>query len=165
MEMNNKKSIAILNKLIGINNDRIEVHEAALKETKEPDLIKLFTQFVVSGDECNSELADEVEKMGGTPVETTRTFRKFFKSWMDFQAALLGAGPKTVRDRKTILDSCEYIEEVTVNSYEKVLGTCAEDLNVEQLSMVRDQCAWLKADYNTVKAIRYLLVELVESEW
>jgi uncharacterized protein (TIGR02284 family) len=151
--MNNKKSIDILNTLIGINNDRIEGYEAASTETEEPDLIKLFTQLVASSDECNAELVEEVEKMGGTPAEGTKTTGKFFRAWMDFQVALSG------KDRKTILDSCEYGEEVTVNTYKKVLENCAEDLTVEQLSMARDQCAWLKADHDTVKALRNLLVE------
>ena len=151
--MNNKKSIGVLNTLIEINNDRIEGYETASNETDEPDLKKLFAQLVASSDECNAELIEEVEQMGGKAAEDTRTTGKFFRAWMDFQAALLG------KDRKAILDSCEYGEDVAVNTYKKVLENCAEDLTVEQLSMVRDQCAWLKTDHDTVKALRDSLVE------
>jgi len=151
--MDNKKSIDVLNTLIEINNDRIEGYETASKETDEPDLIKLFTQLVASSDECNAELIEEVEKMGGTPPEDTRTTGKFFRAWTDFKMALAS------KDRRAILDSCEYGEDVSVNTYKRVLDNCSDDLSVEHVSMIRDQCAWLTVDRDTVKAMRGSLVE------
>jgi uncharacterized protein (TIGR02284 family) len=52
----------------------------------------------------------------GTPEEGTRITGKFFRVWMDVKAAL------TNKDRKAILISCEYGEDVAVDTYEKALS-------------------------------------------
>jgi hypothetical protein len=43
--MKNEKSIDVLNKLIEINNDRIEGYQTASDETKESDLKELFSKL------------------------------------------------------------------------------------------------------------------------
>ena len=101
---------------------------------------------------CNAELIEEVEQMGGAPAEGTRTTGKFFRAWMDFKVALAS------KDRRAILDSCEYGEDVTVNTYKRVLENC-DELSLEHVSMLRDQCAWLTVDRDTVKAMRDSVVE------
>ena len=46
--MENEKTIAVLNTLITINNDRIEGYETASKETEEQDLKALFAHFTAT---------------------------------------------------------------------------------------------------------------------
>ena len=62
--MENEKTIAVLNSLITINNDRIEGYETAAKETEEQDLKTLFAQFSSTSEKCRKELTDEVSKLG-----------------------------------------------------------------------------------------------------
>ena len=71
----NEKTIAHLNSLIEINNDRIEGYETAAKETDDAELKSLFIGL---GDESRahrSELISEVIGLGGSPAEGTTTYR------------------------------------------------------------------------------------------
>lgn len=151
--MENQKSIDALNTLIEINNDRIEGYETASKETDETDLKTLFAQLAQTSEECREELVDEVEELGGTAAEGTKVSGKFFRVWMDVKAALTG------KDRKAILSSCEYGEDVAVNAYRKVLEDDAEDLTPDQVNMLEEQYELIKSDHDTVKSLRDSLVE------
>lgn len=146
--MQNDKIIEVLNKLITINNDRIEGYETASKETEESDLKTLFAQFISTSEKCNKELKAEVINLGGTPAEGTRVSGKFFRVWMDVKAALTG------KDRKFILNSCEYGEDVAKETYEKVLEDDAEHLNAELTDMVQEQHELLVADHDVIKSMK-----------
>lgn len=150
--MENEKTVEVLNKLITINNDRIEGYETASKETEEQDLKTLFAQFSSTSQKCKQELEGEVKKLGGEPTEGTKTTGKFFRVWMDVKAALTG------KDRKAILNSCEYGEDVAKDSYKKALENDLEDLNAEQQTMIRAQHTLLKADHDNVKSMRDLVL-------
>ena len=150
--MENEKTIAVLNTLITINNDRIEGYETASKETEEQDLKTLFAQFSSTSQKCKHELTNEVSKLGGTAAEGTLTIGKFFRVWMDVKAALTG------KDRKAILNSCEYGEDQAKDTYEKVLENDIENLNAEQQTMIKAQHTLLKADHDKVKSMRDLVI-------
>ena len=150
--MSNEKAITVLNSLIQINNDRIEGYVTASKETDEGDLKALFSQLQQTSEHCNNELISEVQNLGGTPPESTKTTGKFFRVWMDVKAALSG------KDRKVILDSCEYGEDVAKQTYEDVLNDESENLSFEQKVMIKAQHILLKADHDTVKNMRDTLI-------
>lgn len=150
--MENEKTIDVLNTLITINNDRIEGYETASKETEEQDLKTLFAQFSSTSQKCKQELETEIIKLGGEPTEGTKTTGKFFRVWMDVKAALTG------KDRKAILNSCEYGEDVAKDTYKKALENDLEDLNAEQQTMIRAQHTLLKADHDQVKSMRDLVL-------
>lgn len=146
--MQNEKTIEVLNKLITINNDRIEGYETATKETEESDLKTLFARLISTSEKCNQELKAEVINLGGTPAEGTRVSGKFFRVWMDVKAALTG------KDRKFIINSCEYGEDVAKETYEKVLDEDAEHLNAELRDMVEEQHALLVADHDEIRLMK-----------
>lgn len=151
--MENQKSIEVLNTLIEINNDRIEGYETASHETEEAELRTLFSQLAQTSHECTDELVEEVEDMGGTPIEGTKVTGKFFRAWMDVKAALTG------KDRKAILNSCEYGEDVAVHTYKKVLEDDANELTSDQITLIEEQYELIKADHDTVKSLRDALIE------
>ena len=151
--MENEKTIAVLNTLITINNDRIEGYETASKETEEQDLKTLFAQLSSTSQKCKQELTNEATKLGGTPAEGTKTSGKFFRVWMDVKAALTG------KDRKAILNSCEYGEDAAKDTYKKALENDLENLNAEQQSMIKAQHTLLVADHDKVKSMINTLVE------
>ncbi len=151
--MENEKTIEVLNTLIQINNDRIEGYESASKETEEQDLKTFFSELSKTSQQCNQELGEEVNKLGGTPTDGTKTTGKFFRVWMDVKAALSG------NDRKAILNSCEYGEDVAKDTYEDVLNDDSDDLTTEQQTMIKAQHSLLKADHDKVKLMRDNLVE------
>ncbi len=146
--MNNEKTLDVFNTLIEINNDRIEGYETASKETKETELQNLFYKLSQTSQKNKAELVQEVIKMGGTPIEGTRITGKFFRVWMDVKAALTG------NDRKIILDSCEYGEDVAIDVYKDQLKNNFEALSSLQQIMLQAQLLLLKADHDTVKSLR-----------
>lgn len=150
--MEKEKAIEVLNSLITINNDRIEGYETASKETEEFDLKALFAQFISTSKNCKQELAMEVNKLGGEEAEGTKVSGKFFRMWMDVKAALTG------KDRKAILNSCEYGEDEALDTYEEALENDLEHLSAEQQTMIIAQKSLIKADHDHVKALRDALV-------
>jgi len=152
--MNNDETIEVLNRLIQINNDRIEGYQTASEETEEADLKSFFNQMEKTSLLCRNELSDEVEKLGGTPTESTKLSGKFFRVWMDVNAAING------KDSKLILNSCEYGEDQAKDTYKDALDEDAEYLNNEQSAMIRAQLFLLTDDHDKVKAMRdFVLAE------
>ena len=147
--MEKEKSVDALNRLVVINNDRIEGYKTASKETEETDFKRLFSQFVKTSEWCKVELAKEVVKLSGTPTEGTTTTGKFFRVWMDFKAAVTG------NDRESILNSCQYGESVASDTYKDVLDDNVAGFTIEQQSMLRAQYMLLKSDYDKVKNIKF----------
>lgn len=146
--MENEKRIDVLNKLIEINNDRLEGYETAAKETDSADLKSLFATLQGTSDKNLSELRSEVTRLGGTPEEGTRVTGKFFRAWMDVKAAL------STNERQTVLNSCEFGEDKALETYEEVLENNSSTLTPEELEMIRSQHANLRADHDRVKALR-----------
>ena len=146
--MENEKTIDALNELIEINNDRVEGYETASSETKSSDLKSLFSELTRTSQNNLSELRAEVNRLGGKPEEGTRVTGKFFRVWMDVKAALTGD------DRGAILNSCEFGEDKALEAYEHVFENHTDQLNNEQLDMIRKQQTALRADHDRVKALR-----------
>ena len=149
--MNNDKSISVLNSLITINNDRIQGYETAIDETEDQDLKTMFNQFIQTSRNCKNELISAVTKLGGKPDDGTRVDGKIYRAWMDFKAMVTG------KDRKAILNSCEYGDDVAVNTYEKALKD--PDLTTEYHSIVNLQYNKIKADHDKVRSMRDALVD------
>ena len=151
--MEKEKTIEVLNSLITINNDRIEGYETASEETQELDLKSLFAQFISTSQKCKRELVMEVESLGGEAAEGTKNSGKFFRMWMDVKAALRG------KDRKAILNSCEFGEDEAQDTYEEAIENDSEHLSSEQQTMIIAQKSLLKTDHDHVKALRDALVD------
>jgi uncharacterized protein (TIGR02284 family) len=64
---------------------------------------------------------------------------------MNVKAALTG------KDRKAILNSCEYGEDIAVATYKKALQDHLEYLSAEQQVVISEQHALIKADHDKVK--------------
>ena len=146
--MKNEKSIEVLNNLIEINNDRIEGYETALKETNESDLTSLFTRYISNSRKFKSELVAEVTRMGGEPEDGTRASGKIYRAWMEVKAAVTG------KERKTVLNSCEYGEDVALETYKDVMEDHFIDLSGDQQKLVSTQYRQIKADHDAVRNLR-----------
>lgn len=145
--MGTLKTIDVLNSLITINNDRIEGYKTASEETEEFELKSLFSGFISTSEKCKRELVNEVNMLGGEQAEGTKFSGKFFRVWMDVKAALTG------KDRKAILNSCEFGEEEATETYENALDDNLEHLSTENQVMIRAQLQLLQADRNQIKAL------------
>ena len=136
----------MLNSLITINNDRIQGYETAIDETEDQDLKTAFAKYIQTSQQLKSELVSAVTSLGGDPDDGTRLDGKIYRAWMDFKALVTG------KDRKAILNSCEYGEDVAVNTYQKALKD--EDLSPAHANLVSAQYAKIKADHDEVKSMR-----------
>jgi uncharacterized protein (TIGR02284 family) len=88
----------------------------------------------------------EVRTLGGTPSEGTNTTGKLYRAWMDLKSVLTG------KDRKAILNSCEYGEEVAIDTYATTLSDDdAKALNASQKTMITAQHGMIKSDYEKIK--------------
>lgn len=150
METLNKEITDTINNLIEINNDRLEGYGVAIKETKEADLKVLFNDMLSTSRKHKEELIAIVNKYGGEVEEGTTTSGKLYRAWMDIKVAL------TDKDRKAILNSCEFGEDVALQTYDLVLKE--EDLPSDIRSLVEKQKATLKADHDKIKALRDAVV-------
>lgn len=146
--MENQKTIDALNKLVEINNDRVEGYDTAAKETKDADLQSLFAGLQATSQDNLSELHAEVTRLGGKPEEGTRVTGKFFRAWMDVKAALAG------NERKAILESCEFGEDKALETYENVLENSNGELSDAHRQLAANQQQRLRADHDRVKALR-----------
>ncbi|TRX43147.1 ferritin-like domain-containing protein [Flavobacterium restrictum] len=149
--MENENIIEVLNSLIIINNDRIEGYKTAEAEAKETDLKMLFGDLMETSVQNRKELVAEVTRLGATPDEGTRVTGKFFRVWMDVKAAFTGS------DRKAILDSCEYGEDVILDTYKKILIQDHQEVRPREQDMLNKHYALLKADHDKVKQLRDII--------
>ncbi len=150
--MENEKTIDVLNTLIQINNDRFEGYDTAFKETEELELKTLFSQFMLTSQKCKQELVEEVSRLGGTPTESTKLTGKFFRVWMDVKAAITG------KDRQAILSSCEFGEDIAIETYQNVLNDDMQDIRFDQQTMINSQLTLIKADHDVIKSMHDELV-------
>jgi uncharacterized protein (TIGR02284 family) len=144
-KVTNKETVAELNRLVEINNDRVEGYKTALTETEDSGLKALFKEMADHSFQNRNELADEILKNGGEPTGGTCTSGKVFRAWMDIKAAL------TKKDRKAILNSCEFGEDAALDVYEEVLQK-AKEQGIR--SLILKQKELLQKDHDRIKLLR-----------
>jgi uncharacterized protein (TIGR02284 family) len=149
MENSNQKLVDVLNDLIRINNDRIEGYDKASKEAEieDVDLKALFAQMASESKTYRSELNAEVVKLGGEPATGTTNSGKFYRVWMDVKAAFTG------RDRKAILENCEFGEDAAQDAYQSALESDAA-MTTDVRQLISTQKSSLKKSHDTIKKYR-----------
>ncbi|MEP6700734.1 MAG: PA2169 family four-helix-bundle protein [Bacteroidota bacterium] len=144
----NEKIAEVLNDLIEINNDRIEGYEKAAKETasEDADLRSVFTAMADESKTYAAELKKHVQIAGEEPAEGTTQRGKIYRVWMDVKAAVTG------KNRKSILDSCEFGEDAAQRAYNTALET--EELSPEVRTLITEQKSMLRKSHDKIKAMR-----------
>jgi len=144
-----EKLATLLNDLIRINNDRIVGYERALDELKpeDADLKTLFQRYITTSREYVQELTQEVKRLGADPADGTTNSGKIYRVWMDLKTAVTG------KDRKTILDNCEFGEDAAQKSYDMALNS-DEELEPSLRDLIVRQKATLKTGHDEVKRLR-----------
>ncbi len=147
MEKTNEEVIKQLNKIVEINNDRIEGYETALEETNDKALVSMFTDLISHSRGFKSELSEKVRTLGGEPAKGTKATGKLFRIWMDVKATL------TDSDRKQIISSCERGEDAALATYKEVLESDAA-FSDEVRSLILRQKTSLQNDHDKIKSMR-----------
>lgn len=147
--MENEKAIGILNDLIRINHDRVEGYEKAIDELKDEDadLKTLFQRYTNESRQYAQELTTEVSRLGGDPADGTTNSGKVYRVWMDLKAAITG------KDRKTILNNCEFGEDAAQKAYDTALNSDTEFEPSLRDLIVRQKAA-LRSGHDEVKRLR-----------
>ncbi|MDB5196759.1 MAG: family four-helix-bundle protein [Flaviaesturariibacter sp.] len=151
--MANKEKVAgILNDLIEINNDRIVGYEKAIDELKDEneDLRPLFQRYIQESTQYKSELQTEVTRLGEEPTnDGTTNSGKIYRVWMDLKAVVTG------KDRKTVLENCEFGEDAAQKAYDMALNT-DEELEPTVRDLLVRQKTQLRVGHDEVKRLRDL---------
>ena len=139
----------VLNDLIQINNDRIEGYQKALEETKDTDvdLRAIFRQMADQSMKYVNELTQEVARQGGDATTSTTLSGKVYRVWMDLKAAVTG------KSRQTVLDSCEFGEDVAQKAYETALESDSY-MSTELRQIIASQKSSLKESHDLIRNYR-----------
>jgi uncharacterized protein (TIGR02284 family) len=145
----NEQLNEVLNDLIRINNDRIDGYQKAIEETKDRDvdLQAIFHRMADESKQYASELTSEVQRSGGDVATGTTVSGKIYRVWMDVKAVFSG------KDRKAILENCEFGEDAAQKAYDSALKSDAP-LPAEIRQLIVNQKASLKASHDTIKQYR-----------
>jgi uncharacterized protein (TIGR02284 family) len=143
MEKSNEEKIEILNRLIEINNCRVEIYEQAARESDGPTMQYLFTRLAENSIKCKEELGNEIRKLGGVPKRGVTASGKIYSAWMRVKIALSN------KNKDVILNSCAMGEDINIKTYQDALAT--EDAYESYTDLLEKQCTMLKADHDRIR--------------
>lgn len=141
-----------LKDLVVINHDRYHGYKKAAEESKDSDLKSLFTTFSTQslGYAQNLKQHMDAEDAEDLDLDDTKLSGKLYRVYMDLKSAVTG------RDRKAILSSCEYGEDVALNHYNDALEELNENNGYAPTvrDIIQKQHAELKQAHDRVKMMR-----------
>jgi len=143
-----KEIIEVLNDLIKINNDRIEGYDKAIENAKTIDigLQTIFSKMKSESIKYIAELHNRILQLGGEPTDNTTVSGKLYRAWMDVKATFTG------KDRKSLLDACEYGEDAAQKAYKDAIEE--EGLPADIRDLISEQKRSLRRSHDEIKAMR-----------
>jgi len=146
---NMQLQVSALNDLIRINTDRITGYKKRMDITLDDDLEDLFSLFIDQSVENINYLTKYIYILGGRPTDGTSLSGKFYHAWVDFKLTVIK------QDRQTLLDYCEYSEDVAKSAYSKVLDDQELTTNDKRLlHLLTLQYLGFKTSHQQVKILR-----------
>jgi|SRR5690606_17346616 conserved hypothetical protein len=143
-----KKTAEVLNDLIKINNDRIAGYQKAIEELPavDADLKALFSSLIEQSERLKDELRQHISGWQDRADGQTTTSGKIYRAWMDLKQAF------AVDDRKAVLDSCEYGEDVAQKAYRE--AEKEEGISTAAKALISSQKTQLLASHDHIKQLR-----------
>jgi len=137
-----------LRDLIRINNDRIEGYDKAIENAKTIDigLQTIFSKMKSESIKYTAELHNRILQLGGEPTDNTTVSGKLYRAWMDVKATFTG------KDRKSLLDACEYGEDAAQKAYKDAIEE--EGLPADIRDLISEQKRSLRRSHDEIKAMR-----------
>lgn len=140
--------VSALNDLIRINNDRITGYKKRIDITANDDLAGLFWQFIYQSRQNIHDLIQYIHQLGGQPADGTSLSGKFYYAWMDLKSAIYR------QDRQTMLDYCEYGEDVAKSAYQKVFDDKEINWGKKVIYLLKKHLDDLKKSHELIKELQ-----------
>lgn len=141
-------TIEILNELIEINYDRAELYRIGVIELRKEDqpLLPFFKQMITNSERYIAALSREVEIIGGEATGGASIEGRIYRAWMNVRTIL------SKHSRYSILDSCEEMEDVTLDVYRAAMQH--PELTGYLRGLVSDQLDQLLHAHDKVRSLR-----------
>ncbi|HEY4322875.1 MAG TPA: PA2169 family four-helix-bundle protein [Mucilaginibacter sp.] len=146
-QQNSAHQVSALNDLIRINNDRITGYKKRMIITLDDDLDFLFSQFIYQSRQNVEELTEYIRLLDGSPAGDDCLSGKFYHSWTDFRSL------SYQQDRQTILDYCEYGEDVAKSAYKKAMEDKEFDWNKKIANVLLRHLDDLRSCHKLIKGL------------
>lgn len=149
MEDRIEKAQDVLEKLSKLHYDRIQGYDRAKEDTKDADLLALFSFYEQQSRQFKSDLNSEITKYGGEVPDGNSFLGEIHQAWMDLKAAVTG------KDRDSVLSSCEFGEQTIVGAYEDALKYDNDDTRLPDAleSTLRKQLEELRSAKSRIAAL------------
>jgi uncharacterized protein (TIGR02284 family) len=115
--VSNEETIEHLNRLIETCRDGELGYRTAAENVHNTELASVFSEYSKQRGQFIRALQSEVERLGGTAVQSGTAGATLFRGWIHLKAALSGG------DGGAIAAACESGEEVAVGAYEMVVNS------------------------------------------
>ena len=139
--MTNSKTIAVLNDLVQITNDRLEIFQnldATLLDSY-PGLHAEYDHMVIETEKMKSELSALILGKGGDIGEPATVAGGLHKAWVDLKNSL------TPAKAESTLENVIFAERSAIKAFEKVLE--GADIDARSRGVVQNQIQQLRSTY------------------
>lgn len=140
--MENHKTVAVLNDLLNITNDRLEGYEKVEGKVWEMnhDLQDDYEHMTSQTKIFRNELIDLINQRGGMPDDTTSLSGTLHRTWIDIKNAFTVSGLET-----STLENVLFGENAAIQAYQEALDSgeldeTSKQTVSEQLKKIKDAC-------------------------
>ncbi len=148
--MNNDKTIAALNDLLKITNDRIAGFAKVADKVWDnySELRPAYDIMVGEASGMRNDLINLITSKGGNPDDTTSVSGAIHRAWIDVKNSFSGD-----KDEST-LENVVFGEKAAIEAYENALES--GDLCLESTPVVTQQLQKLRASYANFDALEHI---------
>ena len=141
--------ISALNDLIRINNDRITGYKKRIDTMLDNDLEDLFSDFIYQSYQNIDELTRYIYQIGGKLTLGSVLSGKFYHAWINLSSSIYK------QTRQTLLDYCEYCEDVSKSAYQMAFEDNEVHWDKKMIAILKRQLDNLKNSYAQIIRLRY----------
>lgn len=150
--MDNNKTVAALNDLLNITNDRIQGF-SKVEEKVWDDYSYLkndYDQMVRESQTMKADLIGLITERGGEADNTSTTAGALHRTWIDLKNSFTGDNAEST------LENVVFGEQAAINSYQEALQS--GDLCTKSTVVVADQLEQLKSSYSKFDRLERTIV-------
>ncbi len=146
-DMENNKTVDVLNNLLQITNDRLEGFKNvdAKMISSYPKLRDEYDHGVIASNRMRTELSALIQERGGDPNDTTTVAGGLHRTWIDVKNSL------SFDKGEATLENVLFGEGAAIKAFEKALDS--GDLCPESSKVVQDQLHELRASYRKFESL------------